>query len=171
MKFFTSLIITLIAIIYLGDMGSSVSAHNAETQRPTTLFSVDAEYGQQVSNEDNGLWESSVLNIAGTEVQYRWQKSNGFVTVAKSCTIDGETVVAQSTLNLNSGNTTSSPSTEIEISNGKCELSLNKLNTQELFIDDLNLVFTGDNEDGSKEFTVLVDEQTEVDGILAKIQG
>ena len=44
MKFLTALSIVLIAMIKMGDRAATTALLDADTQRPTTLFSVDSNY-------------------------------------------------------------------------------------------------------------------------------
>ena len=169
MQTFISIIIAIIAIIHLGDIASHDTKLTADNQRPNTLFSIDNDYGQSFEASQTGLWESSIVEVNNQEVQLRWEKRDGYITVAKSCTVNGETVVAQATIKMNDSKETAT--SKIHFADTTCEISLNASSDNSLLIEDEAFIFTGETAEGAQEFTVLVDDQTEIDGTLTKIEG
>lgn len=171
MSFFTSLMIAIIAAIYLGDRAPGADAQTAETQRPRTLFSVDTDYESYQEKGETGLWESSFFEQENQQIQYRMERRGSYLTVAKSCTFQGQTVVAQATLNLHNSASNPNPSATVMIGDKPCHIELDSKQASDLFIKDKNLIFTGSNGDSDKEFTVLLDDTREVNGVFSKIKG
>ena len=167
MKFLTALSIILIAAIKMADLGAPTALLNSDTQRPTTLFSVTSNY-DDLSSQDTELWETSIYQTQGIETQVRWSKDGSFISAAKSCTVEGKTVVAQVTMDLEAPRVQHSV---VETQKGPCEITLGHTDDNSFFIQDKDLIFTGENADGSVELSVMVDSTETADALFSKVAG